>query len=81
MRDAVVSLGCLAWKVYSLPQQWTAGDELLRHTLGVVIEFVEHVFPGFPADIIDPAVNKLDFLENCKVVLHCPVVGGVKAWT
>ena len=22
MRDVVVSLGCLAWKVYSLPQQW-----------------------------------------------------------
>ena len=49
MRDTVVSLGCLAWKVYSLPQQWTAGDELLRHTLGVVsrraldIDWVAHL--------------------------------------
>ena len=49
MRDVVVSLGCLAWKVYSLPQQWTAGDEPLRYTLGVVsrraldIEWVVHL--------------------------------------
>ena len=49
MRDVVVSLGCLAWKVYSLPQQWTAGDESLCHMLGVVsrraldIEWVVHL--------------------------------------
>jgi len=26
----------LAWQTYSFPQDWTAGDQLLRHTLGVV---------------------------------------------
>ncbi|EJF60163.1 phosphatidylethanolamine N-methyltransferase [Dichomitus squalens LYAD-421 SS1] len=34
-----VSLGCLAWKTYSVPdwQHWTAGNELLRHTLGALM--------------------------------------------
>ena len=34
----VVSSACLAWRAYSIShwQQWTVGNELLRHTLGVV---------------------------------------------
>ncbi|RPD63391.1 phosphatidylethanolamine N-methyltransferase [Lentinus tigrinus ALCF2SS1-6] len=34
-----VSSACLAWKAYSIPdwQQWTVGNELLRHTLGVLM--------------------------------------------
>ncbi|KAH9931615.1 phosphatidylethanolamine N-methyltransferase [Epithele typhae] len=32
-----VSVACLAWKTYTLPQQWTVGDELLRHTLGALM--------------------------------------------
>ncbi|KAI0744530.1 phosphatidylethanolamine N-methyltransferase [Earliella scabrosa] len=32
-----VSSVCLAWKTYSIPQQWTVGNELLRHTLGVLM--------------------------------------------
>ncbi|KAI0651121.1 phosphatidylethanolamine N-methyltransferase [Trametes meyenii] len=27
----------LAWQTYSIPQQWTVGNELLRHTLGVIM--------------------------------------------
>ncbi|CDO68736.1 hypothetical protein BN946_scf184989.g2 [Trametes cinnabarina] len=27
----------LTWETYSVPQQWTAGNELLRHTLGVIM--------------------------------------------
>ena len=26
----------LAWQTYSIPAEWTVGDQLLRHTLGVV---------------------------------------------
>ncbi|OSD06666.1 phosphatidylethanolamine N-methyltransferase [Trametes coccinea BRFM310] len=32
----VSSIG-LAWETYSVPQQWTVGNELLRHTLGVIM--------------------------------------------
>ncbi|KAI0742935.1 phosphatidylethanolamine N-methyltransferase [Daedaleopsis nitida] len=32
-----VSSACLAWRTYSIPQQWTVGNELLRHTLGVLM--------------------------------------------
>ncbi|KAI0331371.1 phosphatidylethanolamine N-methyltransferase [Cubamyces sp. BRFM 1775] len=32
-----VSSICLAWKTYSVPQHWTVGNELLRHTLGVIM--------------------------------------------
>lgn len=28
----------LAWKTYSIPNNWTVGNELLRHTLGAVRE-------------------------------------------
>ena len=27
---------CLAWKTYTIPQDWSVGNELLRHTMGVV---------------------------------------------
>ncbi|KAI0830308.1 phosphatidylethanolamine N-methyltransferase [Trametes gibbosa] len=27
----------LVWRTYSVPQQWTAGNELLRHTLGILM--------------------------------------------
>ncbi|OBZ74367.1 Phosphatidylethanolamine N-methyltransferase [Grifola frondosa] len=27
----------LAWKTYSVPHEWTVGNELLRHTLGVIL--------------------------------------------
>lgn len=34
-----VSLACLAWRSYSIPdwQRWTVGNELLRHTLGALM--------------------------------------------
>jgi phosphatidylethanolamine N-methyltransferase len=32
----VVSCIGVAWKAYSLPYDWTVGNELLRHTLGSV---------------------------------------------
>ncbi|KAH9943892.1 phosphatidylethanolamine N-methyltransferase [Amylocystis lapponica] len=28
---------CLTWKTYTIPQDWTVGNELLRHTLGVLL--------------------------------------------
>lgn len=31
-----VSVIGVAWKAYSLPNNWTVGNELLRHTLGLV---------------------------------------------
>ncbi|KAI0633043.1 phosphatidylethanolamine N-methyltransferase [Trametes polyzona] len=27
----------LVWRTYTIPQQWTVGNELLRHTLGVIM--------------------------------------------
>ena len=33
--DLVSCIG-VVWKTYSIPQDWTVGNELLRHTLGVV---------------------------------------------
>ncbi|CCM05928.1 uncharacterized protein FIBRA_08166 [Fibroporia radiculosa] len=32
-----VSSICLAWKTYNIPQEWTVGNELLRHTLGAIL--------------------------------------------
>jgi len=32
----LVSCIGVVWKTYSIPQDWTVGNELLRHTLGVV---------------------------------------------
>ena len=32
----LVSFFCLAWKTYTIPQEWTVGVELLRHTMGAV---------------------------------------------
>ncbi|KAJ9126240.1 hypothetical protein QFC24_001965 [Naganishia onofrii] len=32
-----VSFGCLAWKIYSIPSDWTVGGQLLRHTLGFLL--------------------------------------------
>ncbi|EMD30910.1 hypothetical protein CERSUDRAFT_145741 [Gelatoporia subvermispora B] len=32
-----VSFIGLAWKTYSIPQDWTVGNVLLRHTLGVIL--------------------------------------------
>ncbi|OJT11321.1 Phosphatidylethanolamine N-methyltransferase [Trametes pubescens] len=37
MTMTYVSFAGLAWKTYTVPQQWTAGNELLRHTLGVIM--------------------------------------------
>ncbi|KDN33294.1 hypothetical protein RSAG8_13615, partial [Rhizoctonia solani AG-8 WAC10335] len=31
------SFALLAWKTYSSPAEWTVGDQLLRHTLGVLL--------------------------------------------
>ncbi|CAE6441284.1 unnamed protein product [Rhizoctonia solani] len=31
------SFALLAWKTYTPPTEWTAGDQLLRHTLGVLL--------------------------------------------
>ncbi|CAE6382178.1 unnamed protein product [Rhizoctonia solani] len=31
------SFALLAWKTYTTPIEWTAGDQLLRHTLGVLL--------------------------------------------
>ncbi|CAE7101422.1 unnamed protein product [Rhizoctonia solani] len=31
------SFALLAWKTYSSPTEWTVGDQLLRHTLGVLL--------------------------------------------
>ncbi|KAF8694385.1 Phosphatidylethanolamine N-methyltransferase, partial [Rhizoctonia solani] len=31
------SFALLAWKTYTPPVEWTAGDQLLRHTLGVLL--------------------------------------------
>ncbi|KAH7320508.1 phospholipid methyltransferase-domain-containing protein [Rhizoctonia solani] len=31
------SFALLAWKTYSPPAEWTVGDQLLRHTLGVLL--------------------------------------------
>lgn len=30
----------VAWKTYSIPHDWTVGNELLRHTLGLVSTFL-----------------------------------------
>lgn len=35
VRSSVSFFG-LAWKMYSIPSDWTVGGQLLRHTLGVV---------------------------------------------
>ncbi|GBE86958.1 Phosphatidylethanolamine N-methyltransferase [Sparassis crispa] len=32
-----ISAICLAWKTYSLPHEWTVGNELLRHTMGTIL--------------------------------------------
>ncbi|KAJ9094313.1 hypothetical protein QFC19_007998 [Naganishia cerealis] len=32
-----ISFGCLAWKIYSIPSDWTVGGQLLRHTLGFLL--------------------------------------------
>ncbi|PCH43169.1 phosphatidylethanolamine N-methyltransferase [Wolfiporia cocos MD-104 SS10] len=32
-----VSFVCLVWKTYTIPQEWSAGHELLRHTLGAIL--------------------------------------------
>ncbi|KZT68012.1 hypothetical protein DAEQUDRAFT_728277 [Daedalea quercina L-15889] len=32
-----VSFICLAWKTYTIPQEWTVGVELLRHTMGAIL--------------------------------------------
>ncbi|KAI0920604.1 phosphatidylethanolamine N-methyltransferase, variant 2 [Taiwanofungus camphoratus] len=32
-----VSFICLVWKTYTTPQEWTVGNELLRHTLGTIL--------------------------------------------
>ncbi|KZT21282.1 phosphatidylethanolamine N-methyltransferase [Neolentinus lepideus HHB14362 ss-1] len=37
------SFGCLAWKTYAIPDDWTVGTELLRHTMGVLL-IVLHVW-------------------------------------
>lgn len=31
------SFGCLAWKTYAIPDEWSVGTELLRHTMGVLL--------------------------------------------
>ncbi|TFK48223.1 hypothetical protein OE88DRAFT_1664673 [Heliocybe sulcata] len=31
------SFGCLAWKTYAIPDDWSVGTELLRHTMGVLL--------------------------------------------
>lgn len=53
--DLAVSFGCLAWKIYSIPNDWTVGGQLLRHTLG----FVGQVVPCIPfsADL-SPAFDR-----------------------
>ena len=35
----------IAWKTYCIPHNWTVGNELLRHTLGVVCSHVA-LFPA-----------------------------------
>jgi hypothetical protein len=32
----LVSFTCLAWKIYSIPNDWTVSGQLLRHVLGGV---------------------------------------------
>ncbi|TFY56065.1 hypothetical protein EVJ58_g7866 [Rhodofomes roseus] len=32
-----VSFICLVWKTYTIPQEWTVGVELLRHTMGAIL--------------------------------------------
>ncbi|KAA1474122.1 hypothetical protein DENSPDRAFT_781124 [Dentipellis sp. KUC8613] len=32
-----ISVGGLVWKTYTFPTDWTVGDELLRHTMGVML--------------------------------------------
>jgi hypothetical protein len=39
LRLFIASFALLAWKTYTPPTEWTAGDQLLRHTLGVVSVF------------------------------------------
>ncbi|EPQ55966.1 hypothetical protein GLOTRDRAFT_76181 [Gloeophyllum trabeum ATCC 11539] len=34
---ACASFGCLAWKTYAIPDEWSVGTELLRHTMGVLL--------------------------------------------
>jgi phosphatidylethanolamine N-methyltransferase len=40
-----VSFGCLAWKIYSIPSDWTVGGQLLRHTLGFVSQLTRFHVP------------------------------------
>jgi phosphatidylethanolamine N-methyltransferase len=35
-----VSFIGVVWKTYSIPSDWSVGNELLRHTLGVVSRFI-----------------------------------------
>ncbi|KAI0028570.1 phospholipid methyltransferase-domain-containing protein [Vararia minispora EC-137] len=37
MTMTFVSCISLTWKTYSIPQNWTVGDQLLRHTLGLAL--------------------------------------------
>ncbi|KAI0728917.1 phosphatidylethanolamine N-methyltransferase [Fomitopsis betulina] len=37
MSMTYVSFFCLAWKTYTIPQEWTVGVELLRHTMGAIL--------------------------------------------
>jgi hypothetical protein len=32
----LVSFACLAWKIYSIPSDWTVSGQALRHVLGAV---------------------------------------------
>jgi phosphatidylethanolamine N-methyltransferase len=42
LQNSVSCIG-VAWKAYSLPHDWTVGNELLRHTLGAVRTYFFHV--------------------------------------
>ena len=37
--EIVASFVGLVWKTYSIPHDWTVGNELLRHTIGLVSVF------------------------------------------
>lgn len=49
--ELIVSCIGVAWKAYSLPNNWTVGNELLRHTLGLVSAFKKSMQQ--PIDLIN----------------------------
>ncbi|KAH9922238.1 phosphatidylethanolamine N-methyltransferase [Fomitopsis serialis] len=62
-----VSFICLAWKTYTIPQEWTVGVELLRHTMGAVSWFFGDFFvEDFPSHLDYTGIYR--YLNNPEIM-------------